>query len=676
MPSYRLKVKTGTDRYAGTDSAVHCSLVGERGRSHRTHLAHWLWDDMEEGTEHEYVVESDVDLGEVWMVELEVSASSVPDYLILGRDYWFCCRVTVETPGRDQLHFPCYRWLDACTVRLRSSDAKLAADDSVPALSNHRQEEVLERQSLHRWRLNTHDLPSCIDFQTVDDLPLDLKFNQVKRGDFQESVIRALGEMQLKKFVNIPKRSWESLEEFDRIFWNVDNPIAVYVKQHWKEDWIFGYQFLNGMNPVLIRRCGKIPDNFPVTEAMVRSSLGNATLQQTLQKGSLYIVDYKLLDGLEGNIINEEQQYLAAPMCLLHLDQCQRIMPLAIQLKQKPGLDNPIFLPTDSSLDWLQAKMWVRCADMNFHSLVTHLLMTHLMAETFFVATMRQLPAVHPVYKLLIPHFRYTVQINVQAREDLVGEGAILSRLLAIGPKGRLLLPQRAFKDLTYSSLCLRDNLDQRGVTDLEKYYYKDDGLLVWGAIERFVIKVVDVYYRGDERVRCDLELQAWIADLTQGGLHHLKGGSGMPTAFRNRAELSKFLTMVVFTCSGQHAAVNNGQYDWAAWVPNTPSTMRRPPPTAKGVLTMEDIMDTVPSLSQSSLQMAIAWSLSQQSEGMRSLGTYPEEHFSEERVRSIIGEFQAELRHIEHEIHKRNDGLELKYEYLLPSTIENSITI
>jgi len=52
----------------------------------------------------------------------------------------------------------------------------------------------------------------------------------------------------------------------------------------WREDSMFGYQFLNGCNPVMIKKCKKIPDKFPVTHAMVKDSLKEGvTLQEELK---------------------------------------------------------------------------------------------------------------------------------------------------------------------------------------------------------------------------------------------------------------------------------------------------------------------------------------------------------------------------------------------------------
>lgn len=50
-----------------------------------------------------------------------------------------------------------------------------------------------------------------------------------------------------------------------------------YCMEHWKEDWFFGYQCMNGSNPRMIQRCKKLPDNFPVTPDMVQSSMAPRT---------------------------------------------------------------------------------------------------------------------------------------------------------------------------------------------------------------------------------------------------------------------------------------------------------------------------------------------------------------------------------------------------------------
>lgn len=58
------------------------------------------------------------------------------------------------------------------------------------------------------------------------------------------------------------------------------------VMNHWQEDLMFGYQFLNGCNPVLIRRCTKLPEKLPVTTEMVECSLERQlTLEQEVEVG-------------------------------------------------------------------------------------------------------------------------------------------------------------------------------------------------------------------------------------------------------------------------------------------------------------------------------------------------------------------------------------------------------
>ncbi|KAE8628361.1 hypothetical protein XENTR_v10007478 [Xenopus tropicalis] len=169
----------------------------------------------------------------------------------------------------------------------------------------------------------------------------------------------------------------------------------------------------------MIKKCLRIPDNFPVDDVTVSATLGGSTtLQVELQNGNIFLADCKILEGIPTNVINEEPQYLVAPLCLLWKSPQNKVVPIAIQLNQTPGEENPIFMPTDPEWDWILAKIWVRNSDCQVHQLVTHFLHTHLFAEVFNIATNRQLPMGHPIYKLLIPHLRFTLDINTLARKQ------------------------------------------------------------------------------------------------------------------------------------------------------------------------------------------------------------------------------------------------------------------
>uniref|UniRef100_A0A8C7CND9 Arachidonate 12-lipoxygenase, 12S-type-like n=1 Tax=Oncorhynchus kisutch TaxID=8019 RepID=A0A8C7CND9_ONCKI len=488
--------------------------------------------------------------------------------------------------------------------------------------------------------------------------------------------IREGTELSLKKLAIRFGKSWDDLEDFKRCFWKLKSPIAEYCMEHWKEDWFFGYQCLNGSNPRMIQRCKELPGNFPVSGDMVQGSLApRTTLDKELKAGNIYLIDYAIMDGVPTNVIRGKPQYIAAPLCLLYEHPDQGLIPIAIQLGQTPGLDTPIFLPNDPPLAWLLAKIWVRHSEFQVFQLLSHLLRTHLLVEVFCVATLRQLPAVHPVYKLLAPHLRYTLEINCRGRTQLVSADGIFKRVVSTGGEGLLVLSQREYKVLTYRSLQPCWDFQQRGATTLKDYFYREHSLMLWDAIHSFVSGMISVYYQCDSDVVEDPELQTWIKDIAEEGFVDVPT-FGLSNELKNKAELVTLLSVAIFTSTAQHAATNNGQFDWCAWVPNTPCTMRHPTPTDKDAVTMEMIMDSLPDVSQTCLEMAITWHLGRPQPDAVPLGQYPEQYFTEPQAQEVIDRFRKELKDIEEHILSQNQGLELPYLFLLPSRIENSITI
>ncbi|XP_016534718.1 arachidonate 12-lipoxygenase, 12R-type-like [Poecilia formosa] len=423
-----------------------------------------------------------------------------------------------------------------------------------------------------------------------------------------------------------------------------------------------------------LRLWDTINSNLPVTDKMVFPD-GCCSLAEEIKKGNIFLCDYKQMDGVKTNTINDEKQYLMAPLVLLHKTPDDKLMPIAIQLKQKPAEDNPIFLPSDSEHDWLMAKIFVRSADFNEHQLNVHLLRTHLLAEVFAVSLLRNVPMVHPLHKLLIPHTRYTLQINFLARNRLISEEGVFTKFSASGGEGMITILRRSLSSVTYSSLCVPEDIAERGVKDVPNFYYRDDALRLWDTINRFVRGILTYYYKTDAEVQQDSELQKWILDIFEHGFLS-QPRSGIPQKLTTVDELIKFVTMVIFTGSAQHAAVNSGQFDFGSWMPNTPISLQLPPPTKKGEATEETMLKTLPDVNTTVQGMATMWLLSQQSSDFAPLGQYSEDHFSEETPRQMIANFQKELAALSAAIKERNKTLEVPYTFLDPEEVENSVAI
>ncbi|XP_021033865.1 arachidonate 15-lipoxygenase B isoform X3 [Mus caroli] len=603
MAKCRVRVSTGEACGAGTWDKVSVSILGTHGESPLVPLDH-LGKEFSAGAEEDFEVTLPQDVGTVLMLRVHKAPPEASLPLMSFRsDAWFCRWFELEWLPGAALHFPCYQWLEgAGELVLREGAAKVSWQDHHPTLQDQRQKELESRQKMYSWKTYIEGWPRCLDHETAKDLDLNIKYSAMKNAKFFFKAYSAYTELKVKGLLD-RTGLWRSLREMRRLFNFRKAPAAEYVFAHWQEDAFFASQFLNGINPVLIRRCHNLPNNFPVTDEMVAPVLGPGTsLQAELEKGSLFLVDHGILSGVHTNILNGKPQFSAAPMTLLHQSSGSGpLLPIAIQLKQTPGPDNPIFLPSDDTWDWLLAKTWVRNSEFYIHEAITHLLHAHLIPEVFALATLRQLPRCHPLFK--------STGLGTEGFSDLI---------------------KRNMEQLNYSVLCLPEDIRARGVEDIPGYYYRDDGMQIWGV----------------------------------------------PSLLDTQEALVQYITMVIFTCSAKHAAVSLGQFDSCVWMPNLPPTMQLPPPTSKGQARPESFIATLPAVNSSSYHIIALWLLSAEPGDQRPLGHYPDEHFTEDAPRRSVAAFQRKLIQISEGIRERNRGLALPYTYLDPPLIENSVSI
>eukprot|EP00253_Pinus_taeda_P019902 PITA_19902 len=213
-------------------------------------------------------------------------------------------------------------------------------------------------------------------------------------------------------------------------------------------------------------------------------------------------------------------------------------------------------------------------------------LKTHAVTEPFIIATNRQLSVMHPVYKLLSPHFWDTININALARQILINDGGILETTVFPG-KYSMEMSAVAYKDRRFDEQGLLADLLKRGmaVVDsstpyglklmIEDYPYAVDGLEIWLAIVSWVKEYLSLYYQSDDAVKSDTQLQAWWTEIRNVG-HGDKKDETWWYSMESVEEVERAITTIIWVASALHAAVNYGQYPYARYMPDRPTMSRR----------------------------------------------------------------------------------------------------
>lgn len=671
---YKLTIRTSSKLGAGTNAKIAVVLVGTQGESAQHVLDKRFHNDFEAGAEDTYELKA-TELGELLSLRFTNAGGLAADWLLDS------ARVT---SGERSWFFPHFRWvLGGSTVEVLEGTARLPQQARTEREATARREQLKARQQMYVWRPAeaTAGLPGALDISKERPLPKDELYRGLTEGTYEVVVAKTIAAIKL----NMPvlTNAWNGLVDIFDVFKRIELPKLA---QRWQDDYEFARQAVQGISPGHIESITSLPQGMPLTDGELKGLLSqDTTLAQALAAKRIFLLDFEILDDIpmfrkvdKDGV--EERRWAPSSRCLLYLDDTRRLRPIAIQLGRNPAQD-PVFTPNDSEHDWLAAKIYMRCSEGNTHQMVGHALRTHFVTEPFVMATMRNLPDPHPVYKLMRRHFRYTLAINEGARQGLLAEGGVFDDFIATGgpDKGHLQLGKKGYQRWKLSDNKPRPDFERRGVLDpaiLPHYPYRDDALPLWDAIEEYVGGALRHFYKSDAELANDTEMQAWWSDLTQHGLPVDK----LPcTELKRVAELVDILSTVVFTVSVQHAAVNYLQYEHYAFVPNAPLCTRRAPPSQKGVTGPEEISAIVPSKSQTMWQVAIGRALSSFGDDEEYLlheGGWHEEYFKEPELAAIRERFHARMRDQLAAVKARNAKSEVPYTVLQPDKIPCGITV
>ncbi|KAF7815466.1 linoleate 13S-lipoxygenase 2-1, chloroplastic-like [Senna tora] len=471
----------------------------------------------------------------------------------------------------------------------------------------------------------------------------------------------------------------------------------------WFSDEEFARQTLAGVNPYSIKLVKEWPlrskldpqiygsPDAAITREVIEQQInGYNTVEEAIEEKKLFMLDYHdLLLPFVAKVRELEGTTLYGSRTLFFLTSHGTLKPLAIELTRPPINGKPqwkqVFTPSGYSTNlwlWRLAKAHVLAHDSGYHELVSHWLRTHCSVEPYIIATHRQLSTMHPIYRLLHPHLRYTMEINALARQILISGSGIIE--ISFSPKKYSMeISSAAYdqewqfdlqalpSDLIHRGMAVEDPNAPHGLTlTIQDYPFANDGLLIWDALKSWITDYVSHFYPNPTLIASDPELQSWWSEIRTVG-HADKQHFPWWPSLQTPTDLIQILTTIAWVASAHHAAVNFAQYAYGGYFPNRPAIARTKMPSEDP--TEEEwerfvnepekaLLECFPSQIQATVVMAVLNLLSDHSPDEEYLGDFVEAAWGEsEVVKEAFERFQGRLKEIEGIIDSRNRDSELK---------------
>ena len=464
------------------------------------------------------------------------------------------------------------------------------------------------------------------------------------------------------------------------------------------DDEELGRQMLCGPNASQIRQLenaegtrwkdglDKIPDH----------ALEGKSFEDTIKQKKIFEVTNDNLIGVHhggkaSKLLTGAKQiwYVVPADCMFYVKDNKKLVPILIRLEHSTGISKETFWSQPApdtekgeheNLRWMLAKLYFRCADVNTHALCTHYARTHAVNEVFAVAAYRNLASAHPIFRFLQPHLQGIITVQLQARKFLIGKNSVFSKFLSSGDDIESVF-DNYFKTFKYKDLVIPEATTKRGVCDIPDYFYRDDTLEYWKLIEGYTTEMVNLAYPSNEDIDQDIELQNFIREVVDEGFRYrgFSDSAGFPRSIPDKSNLVEYLTAIIFNISVFHAAANFEAFTYYSFTPNAPCCLKQQPPEQDEIVTMERILNSLPTPVISFISMDISYHLTSfspmdrfylGSNTLSRLGmTGANMAVAPEQV-ACLHRLTEGMRGLKKKIDQRNMGMYFKYEVLSPENV------
>jgi len=438
-------------------------------------------------------------------------------------------------------------------------------------------------------------------------------------------------------------------------------------------------QSVAGANPVMIEGVNAnnpLPEQFKIDQAAL--SLSSEELEQAIKEERLYMANLSMLKMLQDSpgTVDGHKKYSTAPIALYYLPDDGDLRPLAIQLDatEDTSEDNPILTPADGN-KWKLARTCFMAADGTVHDLWTHAVQIHYVMESIIMVTYGQLSKKHPLLALLDPHLQYTLSVNVHPLYERGSNGKVPYYGQMFPPDNDALVKfmGEGMRQFKFRERALPKDLKRRHVENGKlDYPYRDDGLPIWNAIQDFAREYVDVYYKTDQYVLDDYELQAWAKQL---GGDRAEGACGLedfPTSFSTKKEVAEIFGQIIYIATAHHSSIHFPQYPYSQFVPNMPNAIyASPKELLKTNVEQDQLMTLFPRFKIAMFQTFLYYAVNFK---VNRIGEYPVKMFCPEAV-PVIEKYQQKLKELSSSHREKYRTAKDKYPYMNPEHIPNGVS-